>query len=171
MTFWHWIIDDPALSAHEKLVALTIVRHQHNGNPTNVSQARIAALSGLSIREVKARIASMQDKGYPVVLKGGKGRHCTNLYRIEQVQGLMFSKANAAGKGAPHAPLRTEKGHSVPTEVRKIKSKPGKPSCSFSFVDVCVGVALTPGTPHTQIKTIEPKISNSWEEARAKIFG
>ena len=93
MTFWHWIIDDPVLSAHEKLVALTIARHQHNGNPVNVSQARIAALSGLSIREVNARIASMQDKGYPVIFKrNGKGN---NLYRIEQHQGILFSRANA----------------------------------------------------------------------------
>lgn len=103
-TFWHWVIDDPVLSAHEKLVALTILRHQHNNNPTNISQARIAALSGLSIREVNARIASLQDKGYPIILKNGKGG--TSLYRVEQHQGILFSRANAIkktpfGRGSP----------------------------------------------------------------------
>lgn len=170
MTFWHWIIDDPVLSAHEKLVALTIVRHQHNGNPTNVSQARIAALSGLSIREVKARIASMQDKGYPIVLKTGKGRHRTNLYRVEQIQGLIFSRANAAQKGAPCAPLNQEKGHIVPTEVRKtLNPTTPTPSCSLNSSSVVVGVALTPETPPPILK-IEPPKADDWEDARARIF-
>lgn len=98
MSYWHWIIDDPKLTANEKLVMLTIRRHQFKGHTVNPSQARIAALSGLSLRTVNRCISAVQRKGYSLVNTPGKGRHRTNFYDIEQRQGLLFSGANDLGK-------------------------------------------------------------------------
>jgi hypothetical protein len=95
---WHWIIDDPRLTANEKLVALTIARHQFYGKPVVISHARIASRAAVCISTVQRAIRSMESKGYRISLNE-PGRTRCRVYQVRQEQGILFSNANFhAGK-------------------------------------------------------------------------
>jgi Helix-turn-helix domain len=87
---WHWIVDEPNLSGHEKWVAVVVQRHANGEGWAWPSPERISRLSGLSRRTVYYALSSLEAKN--VLEKNTEKTY--PRYRIVQRQGLLFSTAN-----------------------------------------------------------------------------
>ena len=107
---WHWVIDEPNLTPTEKLVAITIIRHQSGERPAWPSVARIAELTKHSIRSIQYTLRKLERKGALTRWGASGGRGRTAFYRMEQKQALLFSAANAVWKTCAKTCAVQEKG-------------------------------------------------------------
>lgn len=109
---WHWVIDEPTLTAPEKLVALTLLRHHNGERRCWLAMETISNKSRLGRDSTRRTVHSLHDRGI-LEIQQRIGR--CSVYSLTQKQGLLplrsgkrtptrFSTPTKAGRGDPYCP-------------------------------------------------------------------
>ncbi len=109
---WHWVIDEPTLTAPEKLVALTLLRHHNGKRCCWLAMETISQKSKLGRDSTRRTVHSLHDRGI-LEIQQRIGR--CSVYSLTQKQGLLplrsgkrtptrFSTHTKAGRGDPYCP-------------------------------------------------------------------
>lgn len=89
---WWWIVDDPTLSVHEKMIAMAIYRKQFRGNSVALTRKVIGELASVSRRQVIRCEESLVPRG---MLRIEATRHShVFLYRVSRVQLGLFDRSS-----------------------------------------------------------------------------
>ncbi len=104
---WHWIVDEPVLTAPEKLVALTLLRHHNGERRCWLAMETISNKSRLGRDSTRRALHSLRDRGI-LEIQERIGR--CSVYSLTQKQALLPLRS---GKHTPtrlSTPTKPDRG-------------------------------------------------------------